>query len=556
MKKINIPVGISDFSELGKGYYYIDKTGLVAQIVKNDMAKVTLITRPRRFGKTLGMSMLANFFDITKDSRKLFEGLKISKYPEICAQWLNQYPVLFLSFKDIDGTTFENAFGLFEFLISTYCDEHAYLKEGENITDNQRELFDRLIFRKASFQELQNSLLTIMKMMQSYYGKPVILLLDEYDVPIAKANQNGYYAQMLEVIKTIMSTALKDNTSLKFAVVTGCLKIAKESIFTGTNNFVSDSITASRFNEYFGFTQKEVDKLLEDADALKYAGDMKKWYDGYHFGDYDIYCPWDVMNYLRDIQCRPEAKPASYWKNTSDNAIIRSFIDYAGSSITKKLETLMAGGYIIQQVEENLTYDYIHSSEENLWSILYLTGYLTTMREEQLETELPDGMSALTIPNAEVREIFETSVKKWFDDSAKTYDRKTLFDAVWKGDSEKLTAEMNRLLRMTISYHDYKEDFYHAFLAEIFAGAGYAVQSNKEHGEGRSDIVVTDIRGAKAAVFEAKYSKTLNKMQDDCEKALAQIDERMYAKEFEDDYDEVFCYGIAFYKKRCVVQRK
>ena len=556
MKKINIPVGISDFSELGKGYYYIDKTGLVAQIVKNDMAKVTLITRPRRFGKTLGMSMLANFFDITKDSKKLFEGLEISRYPEICAQWMNQYPVLFLSLKDIDGTTFENAFGLFEFLISTYCDEHAYLKEGENITDNQRELFDRLIFRKASFQELQNSLLTIMRMMQSYYGRPVILLLDEYDVPIAKANQNGYYAQMLEVIKTIMSTALKDNTSLKFAVVTGCLKIAKESIFTGTNNFVSDSITASRFNEYFGFTPKEVDKLLEDADALKYAEDMKKWYDGYHFGDYDIYCPWDVMNYLRDIQCRPEAKPASYWKNTSDNAIIRSFIDYAGSSITKKLETLMAGGYIVQQVEENLTYDYIHSSEENLWSILYLTGYLTTVREEQLEVELPDGMSALTIPNAEVREIFETSVKKWFDDSAKTYDRKALFDAVWEGDSEKLTAEMNRLLRMTISYHDYKEDFYHAFLAGIFAGAGYAVQSNKEHGEGRSDIVVTDICGAKAAVFEAKYSKTLNKMQDDCENALAQIDERMYAKEFEDDYDEVLCYGIAFYKKRCVVRRK
>ena len=556
MAKINIPVGISDFSEIEKGYYYIDKTGLVAQIVKNDMAKVTLITRPRRFGKTLGMSMLANFFDIAKDSRKLFEGLEISEYPEICAQWMNQYPVLFLSLKDIDGSTFENAFGLFEFLISTYCDEHAYLKEGENITDNQRELFDRLIFRKASFQELQNSLLTIMRMMQSYYGKPVILLLDEYDVPIAKANQNGYYAQMLEVIKTIMSTALKDNTSLKFAVVTGCLKIAKESIFTGTNNFVSDSITASRFNEYFGFTQKEVDKLLEDADALKYAEDMKKWYDGYHFGDYDIYCPWDVMNYLRDIQCRPDAKPASYWKNTSDNAIIRSFIDYAGSSITKKLETLMAGGYIVQQVEENLTYEYIHSSEENLWSILYLTGYLTTVREEQLAAELPADMSALTIPNAEVREIFETSVKKWFDDSAKTCDRKQLFDAVWEGDSEKLTAEMNRLLRMTISYHDYKEDFYHAFLAGIFAGAGYAVQSNKEHGEGRSDIVVTDIRGAKVAVFEAKYSKTMNKMQDDCEMALAQIDERMYAKEFEDDFDEVLCYGIAFYKKRCVVRRK
>lgn len=557
MREINIPVGISDFAKIREdGYYYIDKSCLLSDLLGKEIAEVTLITRPRRFGKTLGMSMLANFFDIEKDSGKLFEGLEISEYTEICEQWMNQYPVLFLSLKDIDGTTFENAFGLFEFLISTYCDEHAYLKEGENITDNQRELFDRLIFRKASMQELQNSLLTIMKMMQSYYGKPVILLLDEYDVPIAKANQNGYYSQMLEVIKTIMSTALKDNTSLKFAVITGCLKIAKESIFTGTNNFVSDSITASRYNEYFGFTQKEVDRLLADMEAAEYAEDVKKWYDGYHFGEYDIYCPWDVMNYLRDIQYHPQAKPASYWKNTSDNAIIRSFIDYAGSSITTKLETLMAGGYIIQRVEENLTYDYIHSSEENLWSILYLTGYLTKAREEQLDAVLLEGTSALMIPNAEVREIFETTVKKWFDDSAMSCDRKSLFDAVWKGDSEKLTNEMSRLLRMTISYHDYKEDFYHAFLAGIFAGAGYAVQSNKEHGEGRSDVVVIDSRAGRVAVFEAKYSKTREKMQRDCEEALEQIDDRMYAKEFEDDYDEVICYGISFYKKRCVVRKK
>ena len=260
------------------------------------------------------------------------------------------------------------------------------------------------------------------------------------------------------------------------------------------------------------------------------------------------------MNYLCDLQRNPEAKPDSYWKNTSDNAIIRSFIDYAGSSITKKLETLLAGGYIIEQIEESLTYDYLHSSEENLWSILYLTGYLTTVREEDLSTSVPDGLSALAIPNAEIQEIFETTVMKWFSDSAKTWSRQILFDAVWKNDCELLTQEMNKLLRKTISYHDYKEDFYHAFLAGIFAGAGYSVESNKEHGEGRSDIVVSDIVNGRVAVFEVKKSNALADLVSDCEAALAQIDDRMYAKEFEDDYDEVLCYGISFFKKRRLVK--
>ena len=380
------------------------------------------------------------------------------------------------------------------------------------------------------------------------------MLLDEYDVPIAKASSTGSYNQMLDVMKGIMSTALKDNTSLQFSVVTGCLRIAKESVFTGTNNFVTDSITDSRYNEFFGFTQAEVDQILEDADAGKHAESVKYWYDGYHFGNVDVYCPWDLMNYLCDLQRNPEAKPDSYWKNTSDNAIIRSFIDYAGSSITKKLETLLAGGYIVEQIDESLTYDYLHSSEENLWSILYLTGYLTTVREEDLSTSVPDGLSALAIPNAEIQEIFETTVMKWFSDSAKTWSRQILFDAVWKNDCELLTQEMNKLLRKTISYHDYKEDFYHAFLAGIFAGAGYSVESNKEHGEGRSDIVVSDIVNGRVAVFEVKKSNALADLVSDCEAALAQIDDRMYAKEFEDDYDEVLCYGISFFKKRCLVK--
>lgn len=389
--------------------------------------------------------------------------------------------------------------------------------------------------------------------MNLYYGRQVILLIDEYDVPIAKANAGGYYRQMLDMMKGLMQ-ALKDNCALKFAVVTGCLKIAKESIFTGTNNFVSDSVADSRLTEYFGFVQSEVDEILKDADIFNQSENIRKWYDGYHFGDVDVYCPWDVMNYVLDLQRKPDAKPLSYWKNTSDNAIIRSFIDYAGSSITQKLETLLSGGYIVQQVDENLTYDYLHSSEENLWSILYLTGYLTSVRADELENPLPERFTALTIPNEEIREIYETTVIRWFDESAPKWNRSVLFDAVWKGNIQELQGELNRLLRRTISYHDYKEDFYHAFLAGIFAGAGYMVESNKEYGDGRSDVVVKDQINGRVAVFEAKYTRQLEKLENECDEALKQIENQMYAKQLEEDYDEVLCYGIAFFKKRCMVK--
>lgn len=555
MKEMNIPVGISDFKEICKnGYYYVDKTFLIKELLKTTATKVTLITRPRRFGKTMAMSMLATYFDIRENSQDLFDGLEISKETDLCKEWMNQWPVVFLSLKDIDGLNFEDAYERLVVQISNLYKNYTYLLEYDKIDPDDRQIFLDLKAGKAEKAQVFQALRTLMRMLQIYHQKKVILLLDEYDVPIAKASSNGYYNQMLDVMKGIMSTALKDNTSLQFSVVTGCLRIAKESVFTGTNNFVTDSITDSRYNEFFGFTQAEVDQILEDADAGKHAESVKYWYDGYHFGNVDVYCPWDLMNYLCDLQRNPEAKPDSYWKNTSDNAIIRSFIDYAGSSITKKLETLLAGGYIVEQIDESLTYDYLHSSEENLWSILYLTGYLTTVREEDLSTSVPDGLSALAIPNAEIQEIFETTVMKWFSDSAKTWSRQILFDAVWKNDCELLTQEMNKLLRKTISYHDYKEDFYHAFLAGIFAGAGYSVESNKEHGEGRSDIVVSDIVNGRVAVFEVKKSNALADLVSDCEAALAQIDDRMYAKEFEDDYDEVLCYGISFFKKRCLVK--
>ena len=560
MNDLKIPVGISDFAKIRNyNYYYVDKTGLIEDLLEKETAEVTLITRPRRFGKTMGMSMLANFFDIRKDSQAMFEGLEISKNEALCSEWMNQWPVLFLTFKDVDGLTFASAKEMLLNRIAAIYNDHSYLLEGTRVQENDRKVFERLadeVSGNPTDAMLKTSIVLLMRLMRNHYGKPVILLIDEYDVPIAKASAKGYYPEMLEVIKGLMSTALKDNDALRFAVITGCLRIAKESIFTGTNNFVSDTISSSHLNEYFGFTQADVDQILKDADCLEHASDIKNWYDGYHFGDLDVYCPWDVMNYLRDLQRNPKAKPASYWKNTSDNSIIRSFIDYAGRSISRKLETLLSGGYIIQKIEENLTYDYLHSSEENLWSILYLTGYLTQAREEDLPDPLPEKISALMIPNAEVQEIFETTIQKWFDESAQTWNRKILFNAVWSGKAEVLTEQMNKLLRKTISYHDYREDFYHAFLAGIFAGAGYEVDSNKEHGEGRSDVVVLDPEGDRVAIFEAKYSRTQDAMSKDCAAALEQIEDRQYAKEFEDDYDSVLCYGIAFYKKRCLVRMK
>ena len=558
MNDLKIPVGISDFAKIRKyDYYYVDKTGLITDLLEKETAEVTLITRPRRFGKTMGMSMLANFFDIRKDSKAMFEGLEISKNEALCSEWMNQWPVLFLTFKDVDGLTFSSAKEMLLNRIAAIYNDHRYLLEGTQVQENNRKVFERLadeVSGNPTDAMLKTSIVLLMRLMRNHYGKPVILLIDEYDVPIAKASAKGYYPEMLEVIKGLMSTALKDNDALRFAVITGYLRIAKESIFTGTNNFVSDTISSSHLNEYFGFTQADVGQILKDADCLEHATDIKNWYDGYHFGDLDVYCPWDVMNYLRDLQRNPKAKPASYWKNTSDNSIIRSFIDYRGTKISQKLETLLSGGYILQKVEENLTYDYLHSSEENLWSILYLTGYLTRVREEDLPAPLPEDTSALIIPNTEVREIFETTIQKWFDESAQTWNLTTLFDAMWSGDAETLTAEINKLLYKTISYHDYREDFYHAFLTGILAGSGCAVESNREHGEGRSDIVIYHPDRPQVVLFEAKYAKTLNGLEASCAAALQQIEDRQYAKEFEDDYDSVLCYGIAFYKKRCLVQ--
>ena len=516
MNNLEIPVGTSDFAEIRQnGYYYVDKTVLISELLKTASNKVTLITRPRRFGKSLGMSMLENFFDIRKDSIALFDGLEISKNKALCDEWMNQYPTISVSFSRVFGLNYTKAYDMLTMVIADLFNKHLYLIQNGKGTDFENSTFKHLADGCASEKEIKSSFLLLTGMMQDYYKKPVILLIDEYDVPVEKANNNGYYAEMLDTMKSLMQ-ALKDNQALKFAVVTGCLKIAKESIFTGTNNFVSETIMSSRLSECFGFVQGEVNQILADAGIEGKAEVMKKWYDGYHFGSVDVYCPWDVMCYVQKLMTDSNAQPDNFWKNTSDNAVIRSFSDYAGASITKKFETLMDGG------------------------------------------ALPEDTVALKIPNREIQELFITEVSKWFRENASQWNKNALFEAVWRGDCESITREVSTLLRRTISYHDYGEDFYHAFLSGIFAGAGYQVDSNKEHGEGRSDVVVCDTINGRVAIFEAKRAMTLGDLESACDKALRQIDQRMYAKDFEDEYDSdhIHCYGIAFYKKRCFVKKK
>lgn len=546
-----ISVGSSDFAEYRKGdYYYVDKTGLIEELLKTPGIKVTLITRPRRFGKTMNMSMLAEFFDIRKDSRPIFSGLKIADNKELCEAWMNQWPVIHVTFRSVFGSCFKDAYSMIEAVIAELYKQHIYLLENPEMMVYDREIFDRIAGKKASGEEIKNSLLFLTRLLGQYYGKTVILLIDEYDVPLAKASDKGYYEEMLYVIRGILQ-ALKDNPFLRLAVVTGCLRIAKESIFTGTNNFITDTISDNRLDEFFGFTQEEVDRILADTQNISHSQEIKNWYDGYRFGSIDVYSPWDVMNHINALCLDPQAMPRSYWRNTSDNAIIRSFIDQAENDTIKQFEILLSGDKISQKIEEDLTYDYLHASAENLWSILYLTGYLTGTEKEEGRQEWN-----LWIPNLEIREIFEDTVIKWFHDSARLWERKALFHAVWERDEEKLTEEMTKLLRKTISYHDYKEDFYHAFLAGIFAGAGYIVKSNREHGDGRSDVVVQDYDGNRIAVFEVKYSRCLEDLPYDCERAIKQIDVRRYGEEFAEDYSTVICYGIAFYRKRCMVKVK
>ena len=554
MIRYNIPIGISEFEKIRKNdYYYVDKTELIQALVKTEPAEITLFTRPRRFGKTLVMSMLASFFDIRRDSRDLFEGLKIAEDQKLCELWMNQWPVIFLSLKDAGGESFEDAYGLLQSIISQLYVEHAYLEKCAEIDESYKEIFARLKRRQGNKTDVQISLRILMRMMQIYYGKQVILLIDEYDVPMAKAGAKSYYNEMLDVIGTMMSQALKDNTSLKFSVITGCLRISKESIFTGTNNFVADTIADERFSSFFGFTDEEVRTLLENTGNLEYFDRIKKWYDGYCFGKTEIYCPWDVLCYLNKLAFESESEPENFWENTSHNDIIRTFLSCEGMDVTDSFEKLLASETIEVNITENLTYENLTDSEENLWSVLYLTGYLT----KDIKNPVSGKTKAfLKIPNAEIMDIFRKSVVRWFDERIAVRDRSELFKALWNKDAGRLSDLISELLFETISYHDYAESFYHAFLVGLFANAGYIVESNYESGLGRPDLVIKDKKKRQAAIMEMKIADSLENMKKAGERAMNQIEEMRYADSiYAQGHQKVLKYSAVFYRKSCLIGR-
>lgn len=547
LKNIPImPIGISSFEKIrNEGSYYVDKTSLIEDLVTSSHA-VTLFTRPRRFGKTLAMRMLESFFSIEKNSKELFDGLNISKNKELCDIYMNQYPTVFFTLKDVYGKNFEEAFNKLKSKISNSYKEFSFLSSSLNLEKKELELFNRIKSGTATDLEVLDSLTILIHLLYLYYNKPVILLLDEYDVPLAKASDYGYYDEMLNAMRIFMQV-FKDNDYLKFAVITGCLRISKESIFTGTNNFYVNSITSKRYNEYFGFTNEEVQQILSDANALAKYPEIKEWYDGYNFGGTEIYCPWDVISYVDDYSHGEKNIPRCYWSDTSDNSIIKTFVNSYGNKLQNDFEILLSGGSIRTKVKENLTYDLLHASKDNFWSILFLTGYLTSDN-----TVFLDEVS-LRIPNKEVMKIYKETIEEFFKCTVRT-SRTDFTNALWNNDPETLSNIITKILLTTISFYDYKEDFYHAFLLGIFTGMGYEPDSNRENGEGRSDIVVEDDYGTKVAIFEVKHSLKRSDMEKDCDKALAQIIDRKYMAEYEDEYDEILCYGISFYKKRCLIK--
>jgi hypothetical protein len=552
---ISIFVGGENFEELrNSGCYYVDKTELLYELSQDSKNIVTLFTRPRRFGKTLTMRMMESFFDIRRDSRAVFDGLAIMKHEAFCAEWMNQYPVLFITLKDAEGLNFQGAYGMLKGIISDLCVKHSYLGSSEKVDPDDAERFKRLKSKTASDDEIKGSMLLLSRMMAAHYGKPVILLIDEYDVPLAKANEEKeagerYYGQMLDVIRGIMGTALKSNDYLKFAVVTGCLRIAKESIFTGVNNFASYSVLDDKFSRYFGFTQPEVDELLKTADLVEKRDTFREWYDGYVFGNEFVYCPWDVVNYTSELLYKRTARPKNYWANTSGNGIIRDFAGHDDFDVTDKFETLMNGGTIVQAISDDLTYDSLHEIEDNLWSVLLMTGYLTKANPEE-----EGNTVSLRIPNAEITGIFETAVVRLFQERLDRSRQRELMDAFWRGDADTATKLVSDFLFDTISFHDYHEDYYHAFITGIFVGLGYGVKSNHEQGLGRTDITLTDKRNRRALVIEAKKSYSEEQMDKDCDDALDQIAEKKYAEGLK-GYRQVECYGISFFQKSALVKK-
>lgn len=551
-----IVVGNENFDEfIREDGYYVDKTELLYELVAKTRNKVTLFTRPRRFGKTLIMSMMESFFDINRDSKDVFEGLDVSGHSQFCAEYMNRYPVVFISLKDVEGRNFKLAYDKLKAVIADVCKKFDFLGVEDGVNPFDKEIFLRLQAKTACEEEIQNSLKTVMRMMHAVYGKPAILLIDEYDVPLAKAHANGYYHDMLDVLRGMMSASLKTNDYLKFAVATGCLRIPKESIFTGVNNFASYSVLDEDFSQYFGFLDDEIDTLLAEFGRSEKASAIKEWYDGYVFGKTKIYCPWDVVNYVSALQKCKDAKPKNYWENTSGHDAVRAFFNLENADISDSFETLLNGGTIRETVTTALTYDKAYESESNLWSVLLMTGYVTIIWQGESAEDEDVREVELGIPNREIAGIFQTAVVDHFRKTVDQIQLYFLMNALWNGDAAGASRVMSRLLWLTVSYMDYHEDYYHAFLAGIFVGrGGYIVKPNKERGLGRPDIDLRDKRNKRAMVIVAKKSDSKENMEHWCDEAIRQIVANEYAKNL-DEYDQVLCYGISFYRKEALIKK-
>lgn len=564
---LKLPVGIDDFRKLREShFYYVDKTRLIEQLLLN-WSEVTLFTRPRRFGKTLNMSMLKSFFDIGTD-KALFDGLYISGNKELCDEYMGKYPVIFLSLKGVEGLTYEEAFEAFVRIMGKEVNRVSFLADSDKLTQIEREQYKGLTIMKngrLAFdkEKLISSLQLLSQLLYKHYGKKVVILIDEYDVPLDKAFQNGYYNEMVSLIRGLFGQALKTNEFLQFAVLTGCLRISKESIFTGLNNFKVMSITDSRFDEQFGFTDSEVKKLLSDYGMDSHFDEVKEWYDGYHFGRADVYCPWDVINHVDHLRDDSDAKPQTYWINSSGNSLVRRLINRADSSTKDEIERLIAGEAIEKVIRLDLTYDEIENSIDNIWSVLFTTGYLTKIGE----VKLPDSESyayMLVIPNKEVREVFVLQIQEWFkavvanDNDA----MKLLSKAILDKDEEILARQLNIVMGRMISIldtkapDDMKENFYHGLLLGLLRGSNpdWLIKSNRESGDGFSDILIKPENPDLGIVIEVKYAKEFKGLDAACDAAMAQIKQKRYDETLRDEGRcDILAYGIAFCRKRCKV---
>ena len=553
MEILKLPVGIDNFEKIRRNnFYYIDKTKLVEQALHN-WSEVTLFTRPRRFGKTLGMSMLRSFFEIGTD-KSLFDGLYISQNKALCDEHMGKYPVIFLTLKGVEGLTFADAKMMLKSILSTEMDRHYYLKTSEALTDEDKAYFVKML--TGTDENINDSLRKLSQLLYKHYGKKAVILIDEYDVPLDKAYQNGYYHEMVSLIRGLFGQALKTNDYLQFAILTGCLRISKESIFTGLNNFKVLSIMDTRFDEQFGFTDSEVEELLAAYNLDSHFTEIKEWYDGYHFGNANVYCPWDVINYVNLLRLEPTAKPQDFWSNSSGNALVRRFIDKADVQTKDEIERLIAGEYIEKEISQELTYDEIDKSIANLWSVLFTTGYLT----KQGVTD--DGKVRLSIPNREIKNLFIKKIREWFSDTTAN-DGKTLeqfCNAFVEKDTEKIEQLFGDYLWNTISIRDTavakdkKENFYHGILLGLLGyKASWLIKSNTESGTGYSDILVEVPNNRTGIVIELKYAEN-GDMDAACDEALKQIEEKSYVDKLKQDGMRNFIkYGIACFKKDCKV---